>query len=59
MLNEYDFYLEQPSRHFCQYFMRRTTQETLLFFSGKGTIQTFNGLISVSHYAVDCEVINL
>ena len=23
-------YLEQPSRHFCQYFMRRTTQQTLL-----------------------------
>ena len=23
-------YLEQPSRHFCQHFMRRTTQQTLL-----------------------------
>ena len=24
------YYLEQPSRHFCQHFMRRTTQQTLL-----------------------------
>ena len=23
------YYLEQPSRHFCQHFMRRTTQQTL------------------------------
>ena len=23
-------YLEQPGRHFCQYFMRRTTQQTFL-----------------------------
>ena len=23
-------YLEKPSRHFCQHFMRRTTQQTLL-----------------------------
>ena len=53
-------YLEQPSRHFCQHFMRRTTQQTvfgyklgkstennkaILFFSGKETIQTFNGSI--------------
>ena len=74
MLQEYDFYLEQPSRHFCKYFMRRTTQQTfsgyklgqstennkaLLFFSSKETIQTFNGSISVSHHAVVCELINL
>ena len=54
--------------------MRRTTQQTfsgyelgqstennkaLLFFSGKETIQTFNGSISVSHHVVVCEVINL
>ena len=54
-------YLEEPNRHFCQHFMRRTTQQTflainlasqqktiaiaLLFFSGKETIQTFNGSI--------------
>ena len=52
-------YLEQPSRYFCQHFMRRTTQQTflainlaseqkttaLLFFSGKETIKTFNASI--------------
>ena len=53
-------YLEQPSRHFCQHFTRRTTQQTLfgyklgestennialLFFSGKETAQTFSGSI--------------
>ena len=53
-------YLEQPTRHFCQQFMRGTTQQTfltislasqkkmnkaLLFFSGRETIQTFNGSI--------------
>ena len=51
---------EQPSRHFCQHFMQRTTQQTLLakklgestennkallFFSGKETVQTFSGSI--------------
>ena len=53
-------YLEEPNRHFCQHFKRRTTQQTfsainfgkstennkaLLFFSGKETIQTFSGSI--------------
>ena len=53
-------YLEEPNRHFCLHFMRRTTQQTLsgyklgestenikalLFFSGKETIQTFSGSI--------------
>ena len=53
-------YLWQPRHHFCHYFMRRTTQQTflaiklgkstennkaLLFFSGRETIQTFNGSI--------------
>ena len=53
-------YLEEPNRHFCQHFMRRTTQQTfsgyklgestennkaLLFFLGKETIQTFSGSI--------------
>ena len=33
--------------------------KALLFFSGKETIQTFNGSISVSHYAVVCEVVNV
>ena len=28
MLHEVTFYLEEPSRHFCQHFMRRTTQQT-------------------------------
>ena len=32
--------------------------KALLFFSGKETIQTFNGSISVSHHAVVCELIN-
>ena len=74
MLQEYDFLPRATSRHFCKHFMRRTTQQTfsgyklgqstennkaLLFFSGKETIQTFNGSISVSHHAVVCEVINL
>ena len=59
-------YLEQPSRHFCQHFMRRTRQQTLLainlasqqnynkvllFFSGKETIKTFNGSIYLSRSA--------
>ena len=30
MLREDDVYLEQPSRYFCQLFMRRTTQQTFL-----------------------------
>ena len=52
-------YLEQPSRHFCQHFMRRTTQQTLLainlasqqkttklYFSSQVRKQlTFNGSI--------------
>ena len=53
-------YLEEPNRHFCQHFMRKTTQQTVsainlasqqennkafLFFSGKETIQTFSGSI--------------
>ena len=53
-------YLEEPNRHFCQPFMRRTTQQTfrllklgvstennkaLLFFSGMETIKTFSGSI--------------
>ena len=51
-------YLEQPSSHFCQHFMRRTTQQALsainlasqqkttkLFFSGKETVKTFRGSI--------------
>ena len=60
MLREDDVDLEQPSRYFCQLFMRRTTQQTffdyklgkwtenikaLLFFSVTETIQTFNGSI--------------
>ena len=59
-------YLEQPSRHFCQHFMRRTTQQTLLainlvrqqkttklYFSSQGRKQF------KLFYAVVCEVINL
>ena len=53
-------YLEQPSRRFCQHFMRGTIQQTLLainlasqqkttklyfFFLGKETVQTFSGSI--------------
>ena len=45
-------YLEQPSRHFCQHFLRRTTQQTLLAKNlvsqqktGKETVQTFSGSI--------------
>ena len=30
MLHEDDVLLEEPNRHFCQHFMRRTTQQTLL-----------------------------
>ena len=60
MLREDDVNLEQPSRYFCQLFMRRTTQQTfidynlgkwtenikaLLFFSVTETIQIFNGSI--------------
>ena len=60
MLREDDVDLEQPSRYFCQLFMRRTTLQTffdyklgkwtenikaLLFFSVTETIQTFNGSI--------------
>ena len=60
MLREDDVDLEQPSRYFCQLFMRRTTQQTfidyklgkwtenikaLLFFSVTETIQIFNGSI--------------
>ena len=30
MIQENDVLLEQPSRHFCQHFMRKTTQQTLL-----------------------------
>ena len=65
-------YLEQPSCHFCQHFMRRTTQQTafghklgestennkaLLFFSDKATIQSRYSF-HWSHYAVVCEMIN-
>ena len=52
-------YLEQPSRHFCQHFMGRTTQQTLLainlasqqkktklYFSSKETVQTLSGSIN-------------
>ena len=51
-------YLEQPSRHFCQHFMRRTTQQTLqktentkalLLFSVKETVQTFSGPFKPLH----------
>ena len=57
MLQEDDVDLEQPSRYFCQLFMRRTTFfdyklgksteniKALLFFSVTETIQTFNGSI--------------
>ena len=53
-------YLKERNRHFCQHFMRRTTQQTLLakklgestennkallFFSGKETILTLNSSI--------------
>ena len=33
-------YLEQPSRHFCQHFMRRTTQQTLLAINFAGQQKT-------------------
>ena len=43
-------YIEQLSRHFCQHFLRRTTQQTLLAKNlvsqqktGKETVQTFSG----------------
>ena len=52
-------YLEEPNRHFCQHFMRRTTQQTLLainlasqqkktklYFSSKETVQTLSGSIN-------------
>ena len=67
-------YLKQPRCHFCQYFMRRATQQTVLvinlasqqktaklyfnFFSGKEKIQA-SIWFHLSHYAVVCEVINL
>ena len=28
MLREYDILSQEPNRHFCQHFMRRTTQQT-------------------------------
>ena len=46
-------YLEQPTRHFCQHNKpfdyklgdSKENNKVLLFFSGKKTIQTFNGSI--------------
>ena len=58
-------YLEQPSRHFCQHFMRRTTQQTLLainlasqqkttklHFSSQVRKQFKLLTVPLSHYAV-------
>ena len=67
-------YVEQPSRHFCGHFMRRTTQQNFLainlasqqkttklyFFSQlKKQFNLFFLRFHLSHYAVVCEVINL
>ena len=59
-------YLEEPNRHFCQHFMRRTTQQTFSAINlasqhkttRKETIQTFSGSIEVIIVNV-CEVISL
>ena len=61
-----------PSRHFCQHFMRRTTQQTLLainlasqekttklYFSSQVRKQFKLLAFHLSHYAVVCEMINL
>ena len=67
-------YLEQPSRHFCQHFMRRTTQQTGLAInlaSQQKTAKLYYSsqlrkqfkLLTVPfkplHYTVVCEVKNL
>ena len=65
-------YLEQRSRHFCQHFMGRTTQQTLLainlasqqktkklYFSSKVRKQFKLLAVYLGHYAVVCEMINL
>ena len=42
MLREDDVYLEQPSRYFCQLFMRRTTQQTFFDYKlGKWTSKLY------------------
>ena len=37
----------------------KENNKALPFFSGKKTIQTLNGSMHLSHYAVVCEIINL
>ena len=50
---------ERHNKLFLAIWLGQSTDKALLFFSGKETIQAFNGSISVSHHAVVCEVINL
>ena len=61
-----------PCQHFIGSYKNDTTKlfgyklgeltgnnKALPFYSGKKTIQTFNGSMHLSHYAVVCEIINL
>ena len=75
MLQENDFSsraIVPPCQHFIGSYKNDTTKlfgyklgeltgnnKSLPFSSGKKTIQTFNGSMHLSHYAVVCEIINL
>ena len=58
-------YLEEPNRHSCQHFMRRTTQQTFsainLASQQKTTKLFFSSQVRfhLSHYTVVCEMISL